>query len=223
MIISPLTLSQLKNETYLHIISKLIILITHRALVEDGVIYWRTFTAESSIFVMTDINLRKGTLHSSAFAHQTTNFCDEFTCDCDMFNKTNQSLDCFHIQFLKEEVKPNYELCFKNFSENDSILERKLKNSRQCTNDPVVILCSSVIKRISVVPRDYGASPAVVKLDSNRLTCLNGLCRARKANTRKVIGINTPGACPHFSTLSEHQQIWDHLLPMETNVSTDKL
>lgn len=202
----------------------------HNLVGPAGVLKWRVHSADLDIVAMNDIDLDSGTFMRNKFIHVVRSrlLPDNdimYICTCSMYNTISRISDddeiphssmrtCCHVRFCMEQVEPLYPKIFEQTASPELAGTRvamKIHESLVACNKSVARLDSdNNFHRFSVASRDM-RSCALVTLQSNRFSCLNGKCRASKGHTRKVLHLSDAKNCEHLQALHANQNEWDKL------------
>ena len=192
-------------------------------MVENGTLLWRIHRPQLDVIAMNDISLEgEGRFLSNKFVHVWRRSSDQgisYFCKCNMHDilmrsqhQSNADHACVHVRFFQENIEPRYSSLFTEDFMGDTPIDRKLQHALQYLNVAVVRLDSdSLYHRFSVMSEE---SVAVVRLQHNRVSCLNGECRSHIGHTRKLRYIDDPCSCPHITALCANKEVWASLVPL---------
>ena len=185
---------------------------------EIGCFQWRVHSLDLDVVAMNDVDLEKGTFHKNKFVHVWRWKCAQggllYLCNCYMHSvlgamDNDNDNSCCHIRFMKEFVDPLYTMLF-NDSNNapQTPIWRKLLESKHGLNTPVIRMDrDDIYHRYSVLSDDH-RSCAIVTLQGQMFSCLNGKCGATHGHTRKVRDISNSSNCEHLQSINNHREQW---------------
>ena len=213
--------SLITSSTYQHFRAK---------LVEVGTILWRLHASAKEYFIMSDYG-DDGEIIPNSFVEVTYSPQDGIThCTCEthciISSIASQTADtddevlpegisCMHCSFYTSELLPKLDDILSGKVVAESQLGKRLQDSTQLMNDPIVKLTGSLsgTQKYSVRPSTTD-NCAIINISSSGIMvfCTRGTCQARQKHKRSVKRLlqltEASGLCEHLATMVANKELW---------------